>query len=91
MSVEFRPPASRSPYPSRCVQCGGTVVEQFLTLSYPSDPGQVRLIRRAPVGVCASCGERYLKPRVAVRIEQLLSTPPEHREEVPVWDYAAEA
>jgi hypothetical protein len=34
---------------------------------------------------------RYLKLRVAGRIEQLLSTPPEQREEVPVWNCAAEA
>jgi len=77
------------PYPSRCILCGGPVEEQVLTLPYTGENGSVRVVRGVPVGVCRVCGERYLRPEVAARIDELLARPADGNEEFPVWDFAA--
>ena len=77
------------PYPSRCAQCGGPVEEQILTLPYPAENGSVRVVRGVPVGVCRVCGERYLRPEVAARVDQLLARPADGNVEMPVWDFSA--
>jgi YgiT-type zinc finger domain-containing protein len=91
MTPDFRPPAELKKYPSLCIQCGGPVTEDHVTLSLVGLNGHVRLVRGVPAGVCGSCGEQYLRPEVTARVEQLLQTPPRRNEEVPAWDFAASA
>ena len=47
------------------------------------------LIENVPVGVCAQCGERYILPDVAERIDQLLESheEPDKTIEVPVYQF----
>jgi YgiT-type zinc finger domain-containing protein len=91
MTPNFRPPAELRKYPSLCIQCGGPVEEDQVTLSLVGRDGRVRLVRGVPAGVCRSCGEQYLRPDVTAHVEELLKTPPRGNEEVPAWDFAATA
>ena len=45
----------RKRYPSRCDLCGGNVIEQVVTLTYPDPSGKVRVIEGVPAGVCDQC------------------------------------
>ena len=91
MTHSFLAPAELKAYPSLCIQCGGPVGEDRVTLSLVGKDGRVRLVRGVPAGVCRSCGEQYLRPEVTTHIERLLKTPPRRNEEVPAWDFAATA
>lgn len=78
----------RKAYPSRCDLCGGEVVEEVVTLTYPAREGGVRVIEGAPAGVCQQCHERYLSFATAAAIDDLLATPPTKQETVSVWEFA---
>lgn len=78
----------RKAYPSRCDLCGGEVVEESVTLTYPSREGKVRVIEGAPAGVCQQCHERYLSYETAVAIDELLASPPTKEEMISVWEFA---
>lgn len=36
--------------------------------------------------MCRDCGERYVRPDVASRVEELLATSPSRHEQVPAWE-----
>lgn len=40
----------RKIYPSHCDLCGGDVVEEIVTLTYPERDGSLRVIEGAPAG-----------------------------------------
>lgn len=90
MSSRF-PPSNLRRYPSTCIICGGRVVEESVTLTLPDKSGGTRLVRGVPVGVCAQCGEQYLKADVADALDHILEKPPIRHEQVPVWEFAASA
>ncbi|MFA5786253.1 MAG: type II toxin-antitoxin system MqsA family antitoxin [Actinomycetota bacterium] len=83
------PPTQRRKHPSQCSQCAGSVRSRRVTLVYPGPDSTTRVVHGVPAGVCTSCGEKYITPEVAERIERLLSAPPARSEKVPVWDFAA--
>lgn len=78
----------RKAYPTRCDLCGGDVVEEIVTLTYPDKEGRVRVIEGAPAGVCQQCRERYLSFETAAAIDELLASPPTKRETFAVWEFA---
>ena len=78
----------RKSYPSRCDLCGGEVVEEIVTLTYPDADGRVRVIEGAPAGVCQQCHERYLSFETAAAIDDLLASPPTKKESFSVWEFA---
>lgn len=78
----------RKAYPSRCDLCGGDVVEQIVTLTYPDPEGGVRVIEGVPAGVCQQCHERYLSFETAAAIDDLLARPPTKKESFAVWEFA---
>jgi YgiT-type zinc finger domain-containing protein len=78
----------RKAYPTRCDLCGGDVVEEIVTLTYPDKEGRVRVIEGAPAGVCQQCHERYLSFDTAAAIDELLASPPTKRETYSVWEFA---
>lgn len=49
-SMKANDAIERKAYPSRCDLCGGEVVEELVTLSYPDKQGRVRVIEGAPAG-----------------------------------------
>lgn len=55
------PPKARKKYPSKCIQCGGAVVEGITTFIYHEGNGNTRVVHGVPAGICQSCGERYLR------------------------------
>lgn len=84
----FEPPTELRPYPSRCSLCEGAIREERVTLVYTID-GAPRIVHGVPAGVCQNCGERYLRPEVASRVEELLATSPPRHEKVPAWEFAS--
>jgi YgiT-type zinc finger domain-containing protein len=84
----FEPPSSRRPYPARCSRCDGEIRERRVTLVYTIDASP-KIVHGVPTGVCQSCGERYLRPEVAARVEELLTTSPPTHEEIPAWEFAS--
>lgn len=87
-SMKANDAIERKAYPSRCDLCGGEVVEEFVTLTYPDKQGGVRVIEGAPAGVCQQCHERYLSFETAAAIDDLLATPPTKKEMFSVWEFA---
>lgn len=78
----------RKVYPTRCDLCGGDIVEEIVTLTYPDRNGGVRVIEGAPAGVCQQCHERYLSFETAEAIDELLASPPTKKETFSVWEFA---
>ncbi len=87
--MAFQRTDDRKEYPSQCTVCGGSIVERRITLSLPTKEGTTRLVRDVPVGVCDQCGEQYLRAGVAQRLDEILESPPDSSETVPVWEFAA--
>jgi YgiT-type zinc finger domain-containing protein len=56
-----------------CIYCGGHV-EACTATREVRWRGELFLIEQFPMGVCAQCGERFLKPDVAKTIDKLLQT-----------------
>ncbi len=71
-----------------CFFCGGTVDEQLL-------PREIRwkeallVFEDVPMGVCTQCGEKFLRPEVAKRIDTILRSRkrPIRTLQVPVYQY----
>lgn len=80
----FEAPAERAAYPPECAICGGPVAERSVTLSLSEPGGEPRIVHHVPVGVCDTCGERYLTSAVVRKIEELLETPPTRHQEIPI-------
>ncbi len=77
---------------SDCFFCGGAVEEQLIAREYRWK-GQLFIIENVPVGVCAQCGEKVIKPEVAKAIDQMLQEKrkPAKIIQVPVYEYELEA
>lgn len=87
-NASFEPPTNRRHYPSRCSLCEGPIREDRVTLVYTID-GSPKIVHGVPAGVCQNCGERYLRPEIASRIEDLLATTPPRHEQIPAWEFAS--
>ena len=53
-----------------CSYCGGEVQEQRVEYDYRRR-GQLLVISNVPTGVCRQCGERYFKPDVLKRMDEV--------------------
>ena len=72
-----------------CALCKGTVAEGLIT--YVQEyKGRVVIIENVPAEVCDHCGEKFLRPEIAERIQKLVweSPEPKRKAEVPVYDLA---
>jgi len=56
-----------------CSFCGGEVKEEQVELDYRYD-GNLYIFKDVPAGVCQQCGEKYLKAKVAKKIEKMILT-----------------
>jgi YgiT-type zinc finger domain-containing protein len=77
---------------SDCYYCGGVVKEKLMPRELRWQ-GQLFIFEAVPMGVCAQCGEKVLKPEVAKAIDQVLEKKkkPTRTIEVPVYHYASDA
>lgn len=67
---------------------GGEAIEGRITREIWRE-GTLYLIGNVPAGVCGPCGERYLTPDVARRVDDLPASKGvrDHMAEVPAYDY----
>jgi YgiT-type zinc finger domain-containing protein len=73
----------------RCAVCKGETSEQLIR--YVQDfEGRVVIVENVPADVCAQCGEKYVRPDVAEKIQRLVweRPAPKTRTEVSVYDLA---
>lgn len=74
---------------SDCIYCGGQVTEHQLPREIRWKD-QLYLVEDVPMGVCEQCGEKFLKPHVAKRVDALLAEgKPTRKIEIPVLPFAA--
>jgi len=76
---------------SDCFYCGGVVEERLCPREFRRR-GQLFIFENVPMGVCAQCGEKILKPEVAKSLDRIIR---EHKKpartiEVPVYSYELE-
>jgi YgiT-type zinc finger domain-containing protein len=73
---------------SDCFYCGGVVEEHRLPREVRWQ-GQLFIFEDVPLGVCAQCGEKVLKPEVAKSIDRVLQEQkqPTRMIQVPVYQY----
>jgi len=72
-----------------CFFCGG-VVEERLMPREMRWKGKLLIFEDVPMGVCAQCGEKYLRPDVAQKIDAALQSTTKHPSrtlKVPVYQY----
>lgn len=76
------------PY-SDCFFCGGEVKEQHIVREVWRN-GELCLIAGVPIGVCQQCGEKFITPEVARRIDAILDgeASPDHFIQVPSFAYS---
>ena len=53
-----------------CTYCGGEVVEQIIDYDYRRE-NRLMVVTNVPEGVCRQCGEKYFKPQVLKRMDEL--------------------
>ena len=77
---------------SDCFYCGGTVEERLMPRELRWQ-GQLFIFENVPMGVCAQCGEKVLKPAVAKVIDRVLQKKkkPTKTIQVPVYSYKPNA
>ena len=73
---------------SDCFFCGGPVEEKRIARELRWK-GELFIIENVPVGVCAQCGEKVLRPEVAKSIDKVLQKKrkPVKTIQVPVYQY----
>ena len=55
----------------KCAACKGETSEQLIR--YVQDfEGRVVIVENVPADVCAQCGEKYIRPDVAEKIQRLV-------------------
>jgi YgiT-type zinc finger domain-containing protein len=71
-----------------CYFCGG-VVEERLTPREVRWKGELLVFEDVPIGVCTQCGEKFLRPDVAKKIDAALQSTkrPTRILKVPVFQY----
>lgn len=71
-----------------CYFCGGKVVERLLPREIRWK-GQLLIFEDVPMGVCLQCGEKFLRPEVAKKIDAALQSAkrPSRTVQVPVYQY----
>lgn len=73
----------------RCAFCKGETKEQLIR--YVQEfKGNVVIIENVPAEVCNQCGEKFIRPEVAAKIQRLVwdQPSPKRKAEVPVYDLA---
>ena len=71
-----------------CFFCGGAVEERLATREMRWE-GKLLIFEDVPMGICTQCGERYLRPDVAKKIDAALQSKkrPNRAMSVPVYQY----
>jgi YgiT-type zinc finger domain-containing protein len=71
-----------------CFFCGGAVEERLMPREIRWK-GELVVFENVPTGVCAQCGEKFLRPEVAKKIDEAILAPksPSRILEVPVYQY----
>ena len=73
----------------KCAFCKGNTEERLIT--YVQEyKGRVVIIENVPAEVCTQCGEKFIGPEVAEKIQRLVweQPAPKRRADVPVYDLA---
>jgi len=73
----------------RCAFCKGELEEK--TVTYTTEyKGRVAVVENVPAEVCTQCGEKFIGPEVAEKIQRLVweQPAPKRRANVPVYDLA---
>jgi len=73
----------------RCAFCKGEVEERLIRYVQEFE-GRVIIIENVPAEVCSQCGEKFIRPEVAEKIQRLVweQPSPKRSTEVPVYDLA---
>lgn len=53
-----------------CTYCGGEVVEKKIEYDYRREQ-HLMVVSNVPAGVCQQCGEKYFKPDVLKRMDEI--------------------
>lgn len=53
-----------------CTYCGGEVVEKKIDYDYRRS-NQLMVVSNAPAGVCRQCGEKYFRPEILRKMDEL--------------------
>jgi YgiT-type zinc finger domain-containing protein len=71
-----------------CFFCGGVVEERPMPREMRWK-GKLLIFEDVPMGICAQCGEKYLRPDVAKKIDAALQSTkhPSRMLRVPVYQY----
>lgn len=71
-----------------CYFCGGVVEERLMPREIRWK-GELLVFENVPMGVCAQCGEKFLRPEVAKTIDAALESAkrPSRVLQVPVFQY----
>ncbi|MFH1909204.1 MAG: YgiT-type zinc finger protein [Chloroflexota bacterium] len=71
-----------------CYFCGGKVQERLLPREIRWK-GELLIFEGVPMGVCLQCGEKFLRPEVAKKIDAALQSAkqPSRTVQVPVYQY----
>ncbi|MDO9130498.1 MAG: YgiT-type zinc finger protein [Anaerolineales bacterium] len=74
-----------------CIFCGGLVEERLVPREIRWQ-GQLFIFEDVPMGVCTQCGEKFILPQVAQRIDAALKSlkHPRRTVNVPVYQYQAD-
>jgi len=73
----------------RCALCKGATEGQFIRYVQEFE-GRLVIIENVPAEVCTQCGEKFIAPEVAKKIQRLVweQPSPKRSAEVPVYDLA---
>ncbi len=73
----------------KCALCKGDTEERLITY-IQEYKGRVVIIENVPAEVCTQCGEKFIRPDVAEKIQRLVweQPAPKRRADVPVYDLA---
>jgi len=53
-----------------CTYCGGEVVEKKIDYDYRRS-NQLMVVSNVPAGVCHQCGEKYFKPDILKKMDEI--------------------
>ena len=53
-----------------CTYCGGEVVEKKIDYDYRRS-NQLMVVSNVPAGVCSQCGEKYFKPDILKKMDEI--------------------